>query len=363
MTDQKLRVGIVGLGFAGQTHLKSYQQIPGIEVIALAGQEADQLQKVADAANVPHRYADWEDLVARDDLDVVSVCTPTFLHAPVAIAALEGGRHVLSEKPLARTSAEAEQMVAAARKAGRVLETAFNHRRRGDVEILKKHIDTGSLGRVYYAKASWLRRSGIPGLGSWFTNKEMSGGGPLIDLGVHVLDMALHLLGEPEVLSVSASTYAELGPKGRGGTVNAAKQHVNSAYEVEDIATAFLRLEGGGTLLLETSWAGYAGTGDSFGVTLFGSDGGAQIDVRNYAQEDTLRIYTDIADTPAEIRPEVRRGEGHLAVVRSFVETVRSGEWDQHQGEEGLSRTKVIDACYASALAGHEVSLDSIGAE
>jgi predicted dehydrogenase len=225
---------------------------------------------------------------------------------------------------------------------------------------LKKHIDTGSLGRIYYAKASWLRRSGIPGLGSWFTNKEMSGGGPLIDLGVHVLDMALHLLGEPEVLSVSAATYAELGPKGRGGSLFSAKQQVNSAYEVEDIATAFLRLADGGTLLLETSWAGYAGTGDSFGVTLFGSDGGAQIDVRNYAQEDTLRIYTDIADTPAEIRPEVRRGEGHQAVVRSFVETVRSGEWDNQHGEEGLSRTRVIDACYASAQAGHEVSLDSV---
>ncbi len=358
--SETLRVGVVGLGFAGQTHLKSYQQIPGVEVVAIAGKEPDLLQKVGDEAGVPHRYSDWEDLVARDDLDAISVGTPTFLHAPVAIAALESGRHVLSEKPLARNSAEAEAMVAASVKADRVLHTAFNHRRRGDVATLKKHIDTGSLGRIYYAKASWFRRSGIPGLGSWFTNKDMSGGGPLIDLGVHVLDMALHLLGEPEVLSVSAATYAELGPKGRGGSLFSAKQHVNSAYEVEDIATAFLRLADGGTLLLETSWAGYNGTGDSFGVTLFGSDGGAQIDVRNYAQEDTLRIFTDIADTPAEIRPEVRRGEGHLAVVRSFVETVRSGEWDNQHGEEGLSRTRVIDACYASALAGHEVSLDSV---
>src|SRR5882757_64783 len=307
--SEVLRVGVVGLGFAGQTHLKAYQQIPGIEVVALAGQEPEQLQQMADAAGIEHRYANWDDLVARDDLDIISVCTPTFLHAPVAIAALEGGRHVLSEKPLARSGAEAADMVAASTKAGRVLETAFNHRRRGDVETLKRYIDTGSVGRIYYAKASWLRRSGIPGLGSWFTNKEMSGGGPLIDLGVHVLDMALHLLGEPEVLSVTASTYAELGPNGRGGSIYAVNQQVNSAFGVEDIATAFLRLAGGGTLLLETSWAGYAGSGDSFGVTLFGSDGGAQIDVRNYAHEDTLRIYTDIADAPVEIRPEVRRGE------------------------------------------------------
>jgi predicted dehydrogenase len=353
-----LRVGVVGLGFAGQTHLRSYKQIPGVEVVALAGKEADVLQRVADEEKVPHRYADWEDLVARDDLDAVSVCTPTFLHAPIAIAALEGGRHVLSEKPLARSSVEAQDMVDASLKADRVLATAFNHRRRGDVTTLKKHIDTGSLGRIYYAKAAWLRRSGIPGLGSWFTNKEMSGGGPLIDLGVHVLDMALHLLGEPRVLSVTASTYAELGPNGRGGSAYSVKQQVNSAFEVEDIATAFLRLEGGGTLLLETSWAGYAGTGDSFGVTLFGSDGGAQIDVRNYQHEDTLRIYTDIADTPAEIRPEVRRGEGHLGVVKTFVDIVQSGDWEGHHGEEGLSRTRIIDACYKSAQLGHEVEVE-----
>lgn len=353
-----LRVGVVGLGYAGETHLKSYLQIPGVEAVALAGLEKERLQRLGATYNVPHLYADYQDLLARDDLDIVSVCAPNYLHAPITIAALEKGRHVLCEKPLARSSAEAEAMVQAATKANRVLEVAFNHRQRGDVQVLKHHLDSNSLGRIYYAKASWMRRRGIPGLGSWFTSKHMAGGGPLIDLGVHVLDMALYLLGEPQVVSVSASTYAELGSRGRGGSAFSDKQHVDSIFEVEDLATAFLRLEGGGTLLLEASWATHSSAGDDFGVTLYGTDGGAEIAVKNYGWEDTLRIYTDIADVPAEVRPRVGKGEGHLAVVRSFIDAVRGSDWAAHTGLEGLARARIIEACYTSAHEAREVMIE-----
>lgn len=353
-----LRVGIVGLGWAGETHLKAYQQQPQVEVLALAGLEIPRLHQLGSSYNVPHLYENYRDLIARDDLDIVSVCVPNYLHAPVAVAALHSGKHVLCEKPLARSGAEAQTIVDAAVNAKRVVEVAFNHRRRGDVQVLKQHIDTGSMGRLYHAKASWLRRRGIPGLGSWFTNKEMAGGGPLIDLGVHVLDMALYLLGDPAVRSVSAATYAELGPRNTGGMTNSDKQQVGSAFEVEDLATAFLRLQGGGTLLLESSWATYRSNGDDFGVTLYGSQGGAEIKVHNYGVEDTLRIYTDVGDVPAEIIPQVPRGEAHVAVVRDFISVIRSGDWSSHVGREGLRRTQIIDACYQSALEGREVLLD-----
>lgn len=356
---QRLRAGVIGLGFAGETHLKSYLQIPGVEAVALAGLETAKLQQLGTTYNVPHLYESYEDLLARDDLDLISVCVPNHLHAPIAIAALEQGRHVLCEKPLARTAAEAQAIVDAAKRADRVLHVAFNHRMRGDVQVLKQYLDAGSLGRIYHAKASWMRRSGIPGAGSWFTNKEMAGGGPLIDLGVHVLDLALFLLGEPEVATVSAATYAELGPRGRGASATSAKMRVGSSYEVEDLATAFLRLADGRTLLLEASWATYGRAGDDFGVTLYGTDGGADIEVKNYNWEDTLRIYTDVADVPAEVHPRVTKGEGHLAVVRDFVDAVRSGNWAAHRGEDGLKRTRIIDACYLSALQGREVTLAS----
>jgi predicted dehydrogenase len=320
---------------------------------------ADRLAQYGREFNVPNLYREYQDLLARDDLDAVSVCTPNQLHAPVAIGALEGGRHVVCEKPLARTSAEALAMVEAARKADRVLHTIFNHRERGDVAALKRYIDEGGLGRVYHAKASWMRRNGIPTLGSWFTNKEMAGGGPLIDLGVHMLDLALYLTGEPQIATVSAATYAELGPRGRGNRAETfAKKHdTSSAYEVEDLATGFLRATDGTTIALETSWAVYGSAYDDFGVTLFGTEGGAEIRVLNYSWENTLRIFIDVAGRPAEVRPQVTRGEGHLGVLRDFIATVRGGEWAGRHGEEGMRRAQIIEACYASAEAGREVAI------
>ena len=357
-----VRVGIIGLGYAGETHLKSYRQLPNVQVVALAGFEEDKLAHLGTTYEVPHLYHHYEELLARDDLDAISICVPNYLHAPIATAAFEQGRHVLCEKPLARTGAEAEQITRAAIKANRVLKVVFNQRARGDVQVLKRYIETGSLGRIYYAKASWMRRYGIPGKGSWFINKEMAGGGPLLDVGVHVLDLALHLLGEPRVLTVSASTYTEFG--GRDDTVNKIKPgkfYVGSKYEVEDLATAFLRFADGATLLLEASWATHSSAEDDFGVTFYGTEGGAEIKVHNYNWQDTLRIFTDMVGAPVEIRPQLTRGEGHLVAVREFIAAITSGNWSANTGSDGLYLARILDACYASALRGREVPIAGDG--
>ncbi len=353
-----LRVGVIGLGYAGNVHTRGYQKIPGVEVVALAGLEDDRLRDMGAEYGILNLYHDWQDLLARDDLDAVSVCTPNFLHAPIAEAALGRGLHVLTEKPMARTTEEAEGMVRAAVKARRVLQTAFNHRQRGDVQTLRRFIDEGVLGRVYYARATWMRRHGIPGLGSWFTSKELAGGGPLIDLGVHVLDQALYLMGEPEIVTVSASTYAEFGPRGRGmRRFGNPKMITGSGFEVEDFATAFMRTADGGTLTLEASWAVEGDYRDDFGVLLYGTEGGAKIDVKVYGWEDTLEIFTTQAGSPVTVRPASVKGGGHDAVTASFVETIRSGDWSAHTGLEGLKRVRIIEACYASAREGREVFL------
>lgn len=357
-----IRVGIIGVGWGGETHLKAYKQLPNVQVIALAGLEDDKRAYLGSTYDVPHLYRHSEDLLARDDLDAVSIAVPNYLHAPVAVAALERGLHVLCEKPLARTGDEAEAIVQAAKKANRVLQVVFNHRTRGDIEIVKRYIDEGKMGHIYYAKAYWMRRRGIPGAGTWFVSKEMAGGGPLIDLGVHVLDMALYLLGEPEVVSVSASTYNELGKRGIGIDLHANKSGTGSSFEVEDLATAFLRLANGATLLFETSWATHSSAQDDYGLTLYGTESGAEIRVVNYGWQDTLRIYTDIAGAPAEIRPKTHPGEFHRAVVREFINTISSGNWSLHNGSEGLRRARIIDACYASALQGREVLIKPVDA-
>lgn len=356
MTDM-LRIGIVGLGWAGETHLKAYLQLPNVEIVAVADPRSERLEQIKATYNIPHTYVDYQDLIARTDLDAVSVATPNFLHSPVTVAALQSGKHVLCEKPLARTLTEGEAMVKAAIENNRVLEVAFNHRRRGDVQVLKAYIDEGGLGKVYNAKAYWMRRTGIPGMGGWFTSREQAGGGPLIDLGVHVLDMAMYLLGEPEVVAVSGMTYAELGPRGRGSRGDRVE---GGNYEVEDLATAFIRLAGGVTLLLEASWAVYGRHGDDYGVVLHGTDGGADIDVVQYGWEDTLTIYRDTAGVPAIMKPKVGRGGGHAHVVTEFVDIVRSGDWETHRGQEGLRRTQIIEAIYRSALEGRELALTDV---
>jgi predicted dehydrogenase len=265
---------------------------------------------------------------------------------------------VLCEKPLSIDAASAQQMVDAAVEAGRVLQTAFNFRRRGDVRTLRRHLDTGALGRIYSTKSTWLRRSGIPGLGSWFTSKELAGGGPLIDLGVHVLDLALYLLDEPRVVSVTAATYAELGTRGRGGSGSTFSRFgTGLAFEVEDLATAFLRFEDGGSLRLEASWASYGKAGDDIEVQLMGTEGGAQILIENYVDVDTLRIFSDVGGQPAVTYPSTPPSIGHTGVVADFVAAVHEGNWAAHVGLDGLRRAQVIDACYASAREGREIRL------
>src|SRR3712207_9115057 len=154
---EPLRVGVVGLGWAGEQHLKSYLLLPNVEVVALAGLEEPRLHQLGQRYGVPKVRRDYEEVVARDDLDAISIGAPNHLHAPVAIAALKSGKHVLCEKPLARTGAEAEEIVRAAREAGRVVNIAFTQRERGDVQVLKRHIMDGKLGRIYHVKATWMR--------------------------------------------------------------------------------------------------------------------------------------------------------------------------------------------------------------
>ncbi|MBA8795604.1 putative dehydrogenase [Friedmanniella endophytica] len=363
-----LRAGVIGLGWAGQQHMKAYAADPRTELVGLAGMESDALARLGDEYGVEHRYADYADLIARGELDVISVCTPTSLHAPMSIAALDAGLHVLSEKPMAENATRAKEMVAAAERNDRVLDISFNHRRRGDVTEAKKLIEAGVLGRIYYAKAGWLRRSGIPGLGSWFTKKTLAGGGPMMDIGVHMLDIALHLMGEPEVKAVSGASYAEFGPRGRGAATGYAGTKTGSgdtSYEVEDLATAFVRLEGGSTgdpgltstLLLESSWASYIPE-DQIYCTLYGTEGGATIGwSRPGGGDQSLEVWTQLAGVPADVRPAIGPSHGHDAAVADFLTTVGSGDWADHRGQVGLTRALIIDACYASADAGAEIVL------
>jgi predicted dehydrogenase len=286
------------------------------------------------------------------------------LHVPIGLDAIAAGKHVLMEKPLARNTAEGEKLVRAAEDAGLVLGIVYNRRSRADMQVLKRHIDRGALGEIYHARAYWNRRSGIPGLGSWFTSKDGAGGGPLIDLGVHVLDMALWLMDEPVVHRASAATYAKLGPQGIGNwSNNRFSISDDKKYEVEDFATAFLRTDRGSTLYLEASWAEFSSRTDEFGVSLLGSKGGAELDVKDYSTVGTLHLYTyeDGVQLDSVPRlPEKVASAGHGEVINKFLDSIIDGVPMVPDGRKGLERTALIDAIYKSADKGHEVEVQSV---
>jgi predicted dehydrogenase len=356
---EQLRVGVIGCG-AGIFHLEGYQEEPRAKVVALAGLDTDRCESLAAKFDVPRIYRDYQDLLAQDDIDAVSVAVPNILHLPVALAAFEAGKHVLIEKPLARNAQEGVKMVEAAKAHDKLLGISFQRRTRHDVRLLREAVENGEFGRIYYSKAWWMRRSGIPGLGSWFTSKEAAGGGPLIDLGVHVLDMLLYILGNPKVTTVTANTYAEIGPTGRGGWVGRRQSEMakEQKYEVEDLATAFLRFEDGGTMLLEASWAAFTEMGDDFGVQLYGSEKGARIFSKNYALTDTLDIYQGFGDTTMDAKPRLVAREGHSQIINGFVDAILNGTPLSPDGQEGLDRVRLIDAIYRSAELGREINID-----
>jgi len=359
MSGRRLRAGVVGLGWAGQQHMAAYADLPATDLVALAGRETDILAELGERFAVPpeQRFGDWSDLLANADLDVLSIAAPTGLHAPIAVAALDAGVHVLSEKPLAENAEAGERMVEAAERNQRVLDVSFNHRRRGVVKALRRLIDEGTLGPIYYAKAGWVRRQGIPTIGSWFTRRATAGGGPLMDLGVHMLDIALYLLDEPRVRTATAATYAEFGPRGRGAAVSMATEKtgvVDGGFEVEDLSTAFLRLTSGTTLLLESSWAQWVPE-DLCYVTVYGADGGAGITWVPTSSHRSMEVWTEHDGHSQRDRPELPPDGHHREAVADFLTLVQSGQ--PSPGRDLLTRSVIIDACYASAEQGREVEL------
>lgn len=336
-----LKVGVVGTGI-GQFHIRGYQKVEGVEVTALVDLEKERARTIARQYHIPYALTDYQDLIDMDEIEAVSVCTPNALHREVAVAALEAGKHVLCEKPLAHNAEEGAKIVEVARKSGKKLMMAFNNRFRGDTGVLKRYIEAGELGEIYYAKTGWVRRRGIPGHGTWFTTKALSGGGPLIDLGVHVLDLTLWLMGSPKARSVVGATYAKFGPtqrppKGRKGT-----------FDVEDLATAFIRLKNGATVFLEASWASNVGAERTYSE-LMGTRGGAEW--------SPLRIYQEKHGTLVDLEPRFPQISGHEAEIAHFVECIWNDQEPMAPGEEGLEIMRILDAIYLSAETGKEVNL------
>lgn len=337
--------------------MKAFSRHPQTVLAAIAGKELDRLPVLAAEFNVATTASDWEDLVENPDIDIISIATPNSLHHPIAVAALKAGKHVFCEKPLAITADQAQEMVSAAKANNRILEVAFNYRRREDIGMAKEMVSSGKLGRVYHSRVSWKRRAGIPGIKSWFTSSELAGGGAAIDLGPHIIDSLLHMLGEPKVVAVSAVMHGELGRAGYGAMDRAMQmQGSTGLFEVEDLCSALLRLEDGSSVALEITWASHAVDDEDISFELLGVESGLRIFIPRYATENTVTLFGDENGEHYVRKPAITStGEGHLAVLNEFIEHVSSGEFAAHNGEYALHRTKIIDGLYRSSREGKEV--------
>jgi len=342
-----LRIGVIGAGgIARMAHIPGYQACEGAEVVALADVNEEAAHRTAEEFGIAQVFTDYRDLLRVKAIDAVSVCTPNFMHKQPTVAALRAGKHVLCEKPIARTAAEGRAMVAAARKYRRQLMVALQWRFRPEAQTLKRYIQAGELGEIYYAHARALRRRGIPGWGD-FVDKEKSGGGPLIDIGVHILDTTLWLMGHPRPVSVTGAAYAKFGH--RRDVVGLMGQWDVKRFSVEDFAVGMVRFANGASLLLEASFVANLKE-NVFNAHLYGTEAGACL--------LPLEIFGErhgaVTDTGFNKLPKVR---AHAAEVAAFVEAIRTNRPVPIPGEEALQATEIIDAIYASSASGREVRL------
>ncbi|NPV07269.1 MAG: Gfo/Idh/MocA family oxidoreductase [Anaerolineae bacterium] len=346
MGEDRVRFAVIGLG-AGRHHAERLRSAPHAELVSLCDADEDRLGRVADQFGECERTTIYEVLLSRPDIDAVVVALPNFLHAPVTIAALRAGKHVLCEKPMARTAAEAAEMLQASRETGRKLMIHFNYRFTPAAVALHRFASEGGLGEVYHARSWWHRTRGIPGLGGWFTSKELAGGGPLVDLGVHRLDLALWLMGYPKPESVCGATYSALGRE------IAARQ--GKSFDVEDMASAFVRFENGATLVLEASWAANGELREEMLTQIYGTragilhrnvDAGYQFEARIFREREGE--YVAVAP---KLPAEVETPQEH------FARCILEDRQPSATGEQGLEVMRILDAIYQSAERGEEVRL------
>lgn len=346
-----LKIGMIGAGgIAKGAHGNALKKITELaEVIAVSDVNMQAAKELANEVGATHIFEDYNELLQLKEIDAVVITTPNFLHSTIAIQSLTAGKHVLCEKPLAMNAEQAELMVSTAKNNGLILMTALNNRYREDVKTIKNYVETGQAGDIYHAKCGWTRRSGIPGWGGWFTKKDLSGGGPLIDLGVHMLDLTLYLMGDPKVISVSGATYQKFGPYGTSRAWGVANE--NGTYDVEDLATAFVRLDNGATLSLDASWAANIKEEKVY-VNLLGDKSGIQIDNK----EGTV-IFTEENGELKDIYPDVVFDDGTARVNmwKHFIECIQEGKEPISSGEKGLLINKILDAIYLSSETGKEI--------
>lgn len=348
-----VRFGIIGAGAITFPSCREIAAHPDAEIVAASDPNAERLAKLAQDFHIPQTFPDSKELMANDDVDAIYIAVPNALHAPLAEAALDAGKHVILEKPFALNTREARAVADAERRSGKRFMLGMNQRFVTGAQKAKHLAASGTLGDIYHAKAFWLRRSGIPRLGTWFGNKQLAGGGSLLDIGVHVMDLALYLMDNFQPEAVSGATYTQFGNRGLGEGGWGISDREDITFDVDDFATAIIKLKGGATLNLDVSWALHQKTPNEMNVNLYGTDAGLSVypaELYRYAQAE--------GDYQVIQNPKADRLYSHTSRFHNFVNAIQGTEEQCVTIEQALAVQSIIDAIYESCKTGREVRLD-----
>ena len=349
-----INIALIGVGNIAEAHLTAYRNNPDVNVIAFCDINPKRLAYMGEKWGVDKLFTDMNEMFAAvPEIDAVSVCTWNAAHAPCTIAALKAGKHVLCEKPMAMNAQEAEEMMATAKECGKLLMIGFVRRHGNDCKIVREFLDTGYFGELYYTKATYLRRHGNPG--GWFGNKELSGGGPLIDLGVHVIDLVRFMLGNPKPVSVYGATFQKLLNRPH---IKATKSY-HSAGEtdhdicnVEDLASAMIRFDNGAVLSIEAAFSLNIKKPEGK-IELFGTKGGAKMDPKLELYSEMNGYMTDM--TLSGIETALDFDVIFQNEINHFVACLQNQATCIAPAEDGVMMMKILDGIYESARTGHEV--------
>jgi predicted dehydrogenase len=346
-----LKVAVIGVGGIAKTHMPGWAASEQAEVVAGCDVDGAALARWGADNGIARLTTDPGDLFCDPNIDIIDVCTPNNYHAPLSIAAMEAGKHVICEKPLAATPDEIRAMIAARDKSGKQLMTAQHFRFKGTARAMKAEIDAGTLGDVYHARAWMLRRASAP-TRPGFIMKKHSSGGPCIDIGVHILDLTLWFMGNPEPHSVTGVARAELAHQ--PGAFSVWGGAIPPEFDVEDFAAAFVRFKNGATLMLEVSWLLHHDTaGEDMQMWLYGTQGGChwpkcEVYASNNATQQQYNRALKL--TKDQLEP-------HAQECVEFARSIIEGTPSPVAAEQSLQVMTILNAIYRSQQSGAEVCL------
>jgi predicted dehydrogenase len=347
MKEQTLRVGLIGSGGIGRHYVNMFKKAGGAAVVAAADVSEKALAEVAKLDPAIVRYTDYRRMLKAGALDAVAVCTPNKLHLAPTLTALNAGLPTIVEKPMAMNASDARRMCAAAKRAGKLLMIGFQWRFHPMAQWVRRAVDQGDFGRILYVRCQALRRRGIPSWGM-FGRKEIQGGGPMIDIGVHILEMAHYVMGRPQPISAEGACYTYLGNR-KPAALGPWGAWDHKTYTVEDLAVGMLRFRGGASLVIESSFAAHIEK-DVWNVTVMGEKGGAQF--------EPPMLFRDENGVMVNVVPShLGDTDAFLKKVRHFIACVKNGETCEAPGEDGLAVQKMLDAVYRSAETGRRATI------